>query len=49
MGVYPGPERRRRARKRDLVTTRIIPLISGGLLLGLLWFGYKVLRSIYLR
>ena len=49
MQLYTGPERRRRSRKADLVTTRVIALAVGVLLLGLLWLGYSVVRHVYGR
>ena len=46
---YAGPERRSRSRKGELVATRLIALAVGALLLGLLWFGYSVVRYIHDR
>jgi hypothetical protein len=47
--TYPGPERRRRSRKAELVATRVIALAVGALLLGLLWLGYSVVRYVHGR
>ena len=49
MSTYPGPERRRHDRNRELTKARIFALIGGGLLLLLAWFAYEVVRSIYVR
>jgi hypothetical protein len=46
---YDGPDRRSRSRKGELVATRVIALAVGALLLGLLWLGYSVVRSVYDR
>jgi hypothetical protein len=46
---YTGPERRSRSRKGELVANRLIALAVGALLLGLLWLGYSVVRSVYDR
>ena len=46
---YDGPERRSRSRKGELVANRVIALVVCALLLGLLWLGYSVVRSVYDR
>ena len=46
---YDGPERRSRSRKGEVVANRVIALVVGALLLGLLWLGYSVVRSVYNR
>ena len=47
--TYTGPERRRRSRKGERAETRVIALVAGALLLGLIWLGYSVVRAVYGR